>query len=139
MSSWGSQAWTFLHHSSFAYPDKPTEEQQKQASNFFESLSVMLPCPKCASHWTELLKEHPPDVTSRKTLTRWLWARHNDVNKRLGKKVVSFEHAKYLYDESLRKRRGIMSCLRMLVLGVLAAILFMFVLSWAVKSSCPCG
>jgi FAD-linked sulfhydryl oxidase len=31
------------------------------------------------------MKDHPPDVSGRVALSRWLCERHNDVNERLGK------------------------------------------------------
>ena len=49
------------------------------------ALPVLYPCSWCALHLSENLKLHPPDVSGRAALSKWLCERHNDVNERLGK------------------------------------------------------
>ncbi|KAF9395307.1 hypothetical protein BGX21_009984 [Mortierella sp. AD011] len=38
-----------------------------------------------AEHFQQLLKEHPPQTSSRASLSNWACAAHNIVNERLGK------------------------------------------------------
>ena len=139
MSKWGPAAWDFLHRSSFAYPDNPTKAQQDEALAFYRSLGVMLPCPKCAEHWTKMIKKSPPETESKDKLAKWLWARHNEVNVRLRKPQVSFRAARLKFDDRMRKKYAILSCARVFVMGIAVALLVMVVMSWVVKSSCPCA
>jgi FAD-linked sulfhydryl oxidase len=52
------------------------------------------------------MKEHPPDVSGRRGLGRWLCERHNEVNERLGKE--RFDCGKV--DERWRDGPGDGSC-----------------------------
>jgi hypothetical protein len=47
----------------------------------------------CMSHWRELTSKYPPDFSSAKAFFGWGWARHNDVNERLGKPVFLLDEA----------------------------------------------
>ena len=76
----------FLHTTAAYYPDKPTETQQSSMLSLLRSLPVLYPCTHCATHLGANMKDHPPEVSSRLTLSRWLCERHNEVNERLGKK-----------------------------------------------------
>jgi FAD-linked sulfhydryl oxidase len=50
-------------------------------------LGQLYPCGDCADHLREEIRRHPPDVTSRVTLSEWLCQTHNEVNRRLGKPI----------------------------------------------------
>ena len=50
---------------------------------------MLYPCSHCAADFDERVKEHPPDVSGRLGLSRWLCERHNEVNKKLGKEKFS--------------------------------------------------
>ncbi|KAI0929666.1 hypothetical protein AcW1_007044 [Taiwanofungus camphoratus] len=81
----GRATWTFLHTTAAYYPERPTPNQRANMLGLLRSLPVLYPCSHCASHFGENLRDHPPDVSGRVALSRWLCARHNDVNERLGK------------------------------------------------------
>ncbi|KAH7922324.1 FAD-dependent thiol oxidase [Leucogyrophana mollusca] len=81
----GRATWTFLHTTAAYYPERPTPNQRANMLNLLHSLPTLYPCSHCASHLGENLKDHPPDVSGRVPLSRWLCERHNDVNERLGK------------------------------------------------------
>lgn len=51
------------------------------------SLPVLYACSHCAGHLGKSMERHPPDVSSRLTLSRWLCERHNEVNKWKGKEI----------------------------------------------------
>ena len=50
---------------------------------------MLYPCSHCASDFEERVKEHPPNVSGRLALSKWLCERHNDVNEKLGKEKFS--------------------------------------------------
>jgi hypothetical protein len=101
---WGPGLWMALHSMTFNYPITPTEQDKKQYTNFFHSLKYVLPCPACRMHYKKTIEEKYPielALDNRDTLSRWLVDFHNDVNKRLGKPIVSYDSVKDKY-ESMR-------------------------------------
>ena len=93
-NKWGPKAWDFFHSVSFSYPVNPNREQQQAALDFFKALPFMLPCSTCGKHCEQQLKNFPPNVKNRETLTKWLYNFHNLINQRLGKKMPSFDEIK---------------------------------------------
>ena len=62
--------------------------------NFVQEFAGVIPCPMCAGHFAELLKENPfPDSDDPLVLFRWSVHVHNLVNARLGKPIFSPEQA----------------------------------------------
>ena len=94
---WGPSAWDFLHTATFAYPDAPCAADRNAAREFFTHLGAMLPCVHCRTHYQQWIRSNPVRTESREVLARWLVDAHNDVNRRTGKREVSFEEAKALY------------------------------------------
>lgn len=98
---WGPAVWTHAHCYTFKYPDEPSAQDRDQAIAFFTLLPFTLPCGLCGFHFITMLKEQHPltdDALRDKTsLTRWLNTVHNTVNRRLGKKEVTYEEAKRLF------------------------------------------
>ncbi len=100
-SLWGPSAWKFMHYVTFAYPDHPTRAQKMQYMRFFRNLPFVLPCPVCGAHFQkEVNKLTMNDMKSMDTLSRWLVAVHNRVNRRLGKPVIPYDRAKRRYISS---------------------------------------
>jgi len=63
-------------------------------SNFVQEFASVIPCPMCAGHFVELLKENPfPESDDPLVLFRWSVHIHNLVNARLGKPIFSTEQA----------------------------------------------
>jgi hypothetical protein len=80
-----------MHIVSLAYPVQPTEAEKAGARAFFESLTVVLPCPICRVHYAEKIKETPINVDSKGELIYWVWDIHNQVNVLLKKPTVTLE------------------------------------------------
>jgi len=97
-SAWGPRCWELLHAITFSYPQKPSQATQRAALNFFNSLPLLLPCIECGEHCKQKIKENPPDVRSRDTLSRWCVNLHNEVNKMLRKSAMSYDTAKGIYN-----------------------------------------
>ena len=62
--------------------DVPTATQRVQARRFFDALGDLYPCATCRADFR---------VDSRASLSRWVCERHNEVNAKLGKPLVSCE------------------------------------------------
>lgn len=98
---WGPGAWTFLHTITINYPDNPNEDQKFYHKQLFENLRYTIPCEKCANHYSENLKKYPldPALESKTTLTKWLIDIHNEVNKKNGKRIYSYEEVEKIYKD----------------------------------------
>ncbi|KAF5383723.1 hypothetical protein D9615_003585 [Tricholomella constricta] len=81
----GRATWTFLHTTAAYYPERPSPTQRANMLMLLRSLPVLYPCTNCADDFGEDMKTHPPDVSGRVGLSRWLCERHNEVNEKLGK------------------------------------------------------
>lgn len=93
--------WLNIHWLCQNYPEKPTEEEQKQ---IHELITVMrtpqgLQCPRCRGHFDKYVKENDPAeaIKDQEGLFKYFWEVHNDVNKNNKKKQMSLEDAVTLY------------------------------------------
>ena len=96
---WGPSGWIFLHTITFNYPINPTQEQKTKHKELFENLIYTLPCARCAQHYSNNLKKYPLDeaLKTKDTLINWLIDIHNEVNKKNGKRVYSYEEVRQIY------------------------------------------
>lgn len=88
---WGPIFWSTMHIASLGYSRAPTEDEKRAATQFYESLAYMIPCPICKEHYRHFLKESPPTVEHRDALIQWVFTIHNKVNEQLGYPVITFE------------------------------------------------
>ena len=56
----GKSAWDVIHTMAAYYPEDPSEEQQRAATNFFTSLALLYPCHVCAEDFQESVAQRPP-------------------------------------------------------------------------------
>ena len=88
---WGPIFWSTMHIVSLGYSNTPTEEEQRAATQFYESLAYVIPCPICKDHYRHFLQEMPPTVNNRDALVAWVFTIHNKVNGQLGYPEITFE------------------------------------------------
>ena len=69
--------------------DVPTATQRVQARRFFDAFGDLYPCATCRADFRVDVDVSPPRVDSRASLSRWVCERHNEVNAKLGKPLVS--------------------------------------------------
>lgn len=81
----GRSTWTFLHTTAAYYPTNAPPQTQSSMLNLLSSLSLLYPCSWCATDFQKDMRRHPPDVSGRESLMKWLCERHNEVNEKLGK------------------------------------------------------
>lgn len=105
-SVWGPPAWLFLHSITFNYPDKPSQNDKKYYSIFFDSLKNVIPCPICRKHYSDNLIKIPIRLDSRDELIRWLIDIHNSVNKSNHKPTLSYESVYEKYDKLYNKKEN---------------------------------
>ncbi|KAF8998621.1 FAD-dependent thiol oxidase [Hymenopellis radicata] len=81
----GRSTWTFLHTTAAYYPDKPSPTHRANMLMLLRAIPLLYACNHCADDFGKDIDVHPPDVSSRTALSRWLCERHNAVNEKLGK------------------------------------------------------
>jgi hypothetical protein len=98
-SVWGPFFWHTMHLAAITYPAEPSYANKRAAKEFFESLAVIIPCPKCREHYTKHLQVMPisPHLDRRQDLFKWTVQLHNEVNKTLGKPILSELEALQFY------------------------------------------
>jgi len=135
VNEWGPAAWKFLHSITFSYPDVPTLDEQRAAESLFNSISILLPCSTCRTHYVNEINSNPPDTRSKSTLTSWLVDIHNRVNLRLGKPIFSYANATEVYasaqcsskdcTKSVIKKSSSYDVLPFLFVAVILGLLFL--------------
>lgn len=91
---WGNHAWLFLHGITMNYT--PNRKNRKAIYNFFKAMRYVLPCSKCSKNLKKHMKKIPltKDILkSRERLIEWLIDIHNEVNKSIGKPLISYDTA----------------------------------------------
>lgn len=87
--------WEELHRFAIV----ATEEQWAKARQWYEAWLKRVPafgC-DCQKHFEEMAAIATPRFESREAFFEWTVARHNEVNSRLGKSLVSVETALTIY------------------------------------------
>ncbi|KAF2663121.1 hypothetical protein BT63DRAFT_380570 [Microthyrium microscopicum] len=94
----GRAAWKVLHTTFARFPDKPTQDESEALRSYIHLFQRLYPCGDCASHFGELLKKFPPQVSSRSAAAAWGCHVHNQVNKRLKKDMFDCANIGDFYD-----------------------------------------
>ncbi|CAD6892593.1 unnamed protein product [Tilletia controversa] len=94
----GRSTWKFLHTMTLRFPDSPTQDERETLLTFLLAFSRLYPCAECAAHFQDLLRELPPQTSSRMAASLWLCTVHNRVNARLGKKEFDCSKLDETYD-----------------------------------------
>ncbi|KIN00869.1 hypothetical protein OIDMADRAFT_103599 [Oidiodendron maius Zn] len=83
----GRSSWTLLHSIAASYPVSPTPTEQSQVRQFMGLFSKLYPCWVCAEDFQEFMTQNRIRTESRDEFGQWMCEAHNDVNRKLGKKV----------------------------------------------------
>lgn len=94
---WGPAAWTFLHAIAFSYANQPSRRDRQIMYAYITAFATVIPCKRCRDHFLEMVKRDLPNASSshldsRQAVSKLTVDWHNQVNMRLGKRVVAFEH-----------------------------------------------
>jgi hypothetical protein len=76
---WGPSGWKLIHLSAVTY----TPDKRSVFNEWLSTLPYILPCKFCRASLISYYEELPPDYTSNKTLSKWLWKIHGKVNDKL--------------------------------------------------------
>jgi hypothetical protein len=91
--TWGSIIWNYIHSISIIdYVDN--EIHVNEVKKYLESVDNILPCKHCRDTfkiWVDKLDNI--DINERMVLFKWSVDLHNEVNKKLNKKIWTYEEA----------------------------------------------
>lgn len=123
---WGKPFWQTMHYVALKYPSNPTETDKMTYINFYNILGDVLPCEPCRKHYKKMLQDYPMDDTVLKdkdSVFAWTVFLHNQVNKRINKKIYTVEEAKRLYthEENDNKKRNLWIISIVLILILISA------------------
>ena len=103
---WGPGAWLFLHSITLSYPTKPTYQQKRIYSDFFNLLAYVLPCLKCKENYKKHITENPisHNLDTKKDFIKWLINIHNKTNKINDKKEISYKEFETIYSDLYKNK-----------------------------------
>ena len=99
-NKWGPPGWTFLHYTTFGYPETPSKDEIQGYKAFYTGLKYALPCGICRKSFGLFLETIPIDdyLADRHGVVFWFWAVHNLVNCKNHKAVQpSLEEVVHFY------------------------------------------
>lgn len=88
----GRAAWMLFHSTMARFPDKPTQDESDALKSYIHLFARLYPCGECATHFQQLLKQFPPQTSSRSAAAVWACHVHNQVN--LSKNKDEFDCSK---------------------------------------------
>lgn len=91
INKWGPSTWDFMHLIAHSIDDNSTVGEINVVYTFIYRICLTLPCPDCVSHAKIFLQEvRFNSLNTAEKLRQFLYMFHNAVNKRLGKRMISY-------------------------------------------------
>ena len=97
MKFWTDSTWQLIHMYCFL------EKKKKNVIDLLHALAKALPCVHCSKHMLLYLDKYPPQESS---LFQWSIDFHNNVNARTNKPMITYEQAKNVYLNQIKKNTG---------------------------------
>ena len=94
----GRAAWKLFHTTMARFPDEPTEDESDALKSYIYLFARLYPCGECAEHFQGILKEYPPQTSSRSSAAAWACFVHNQVNERKKKPIFDCSKIGDFYD-----------------------------------------
>ncbi|KXS10093.1 hypothetical protein M427DRAFT_191866 [Gonapodya prolifera JEL478] len=83
----GRAFWRVLHTMTMQFPEEPTPNEQESLRRWIILSSKLYPCGECSEHFIRMVRESPPNVTTRYAVANWACDVHNRVNEHLRKPI----------------------------------------------------
>ena len=96
MTEWQQLTWYVFHTSALNY----NEQYRDEYINFFDSLSTIIPCSICRTHYNHHINKDDMkihDNINKERFFNWTVDLHNEVNKMHHKKIWSYSEARNHY------------------------------------------
>ena len=99
---WGPPFWYTLHNGVYHYPEHASPLHSERMKNFIIGIPIMVPCVTCKEHATAFIEKHRNKLndicSNRDSVFNFFVDFHNQVNKRYGKSVLSYEEVYAIYN-----------------------------------------
>lgn len=96
---WGPCIWKTLHVLTVKIKDDCFIEQREKLIEMITHICSHLPCPICSTHAQGMIRRMKlKNVQTKDQLIRFIFLMHNEVNKRLKKKLFIYEDVKAHYE-----------------------------------------
>lgn len=92
--------WYYLHWFTFNYTNKPSEDDKNEVNKLVYVMKTNgIKCDKCRMHFKEWLNKYDIHLyfVDRKSLFKYFFELHNNINRQNGKKVLSLNQAVNIY------------------------------------------
>ena len=91
-AEWGPIVWKALHCITLKIKDEVFEKEKNNIIKIISNICSNLPCPQCASHASGFINKYKiKNVKNKDELIKYVFLMHNNVNKRLKKKIYNFD------------------------------------------------
>jgi len=94
----GRASWKLFHTIMGRFPDEPSSDESQALKDYIHLFARLYPCGECATHFQQILKKYPPQVSSRSSAAAWACFVHNEVNVSKGKPVFDCANIGDWYD-----------------------------------------
>lgn len=100
---WGPPFWFFLHTVAHHYPITPNQVTKRKYYDLVQNFPLFLPDEGMGKRFAELLDKYPvtPYLDDRTSFRRWVHFIHNQVNREVGKPVISWTESVAQYERTL--------------------------------------
>ncbi len=126
---WGPKFWYVWHVVASAYPNEPKQNDKETYKNFYKYISKVLPCSTCAKSTTDMIKKTTEEeweniLSNRNNLVDWVVDYHNDVNKKLGKKIYTEDELPNLIGKTLvNSNDNLFQCIIIILIIIILILL----------------
>ena len=98
-STWGPRAWSQFHTTALHY--RPSSQTQASFHMFYYvTFLTYIECNQCLQDYKNLINLYPIRLQSMCALFEWCTMIHNQVNQKLGKRIISNDEAYQIWDNS---------------------------------------
>lgn len=78
-----------MHVVALGFPADPSDNDKREYTEFYESLTKVLPCVHCREGYRDIFRDIPIRLGNTEELFQWTVDVHNAVNRKLGHDVMS--------------------------------------------------
>ena len=91
-----AELWKELHERAYNFKGK---DDKIFLLEFSKKIPTFTKGCRCREFWLIYVRNHPPVFGENREYFNWTVNLHNEVNKKLGKSIISLEEAKKLYQK----------------------------------------
>jgi hypothetical protein len=108
---WGPYAWYKFHMKAVKYSTNPNINDMERIEKFYYSdFLEYIKCESCINDYLAIIHCYPIRLDTKYNLFNWTVDIHNIVNKKLGKRLISYYEAYQIWNPTYRSQCRHCSC-----------------------------